>query len=159
MNRTLKHTSPTIPSSRTGARWKLAYGKFEWPACYSYRLELMRKEERRLTCRQKICVDNTSANVPTDKLACASASPNVQSSNSASRNAVIALMVSTKLLLSVASPPKTRCLAALSSPLRWSKKSHTHSSPSFTAADGSRTQQKFGSILTVEVISSIANSP
>ena len=65
--------------------------------------------------------------------------------------------MSTKLSLSSASP--SRCRAALSSPLTRLANSPTRSSLSSTAADTPGTTQTFGAKLTVDAVSSIANSP
>ena len=106
----------------------------------------MVNEERKLTCRQRNWNLSTtlSANVSTDKIARVSASANVQPSDSPLLIPVMPLMISTKLSLLSAFPPKTRWLAAPSSPFRWSIISPEHSSSSRTATDRSGTTQKLG---------------
>ena len=158
MNRTIKHKNPVLPSSWTGAHWKLAYGKYGWPQYCSYDWKLMRNEEIRLTCSKNDVSTTPSANVSAGKFARESASANVHPSDSSFPTAVIPLMILTKLSSTSASPHKIWQLRAISSPLRWFKKSQTHSPPSRTTTGSSGTTQVFGAKLTVEAFLTIANS-
>ena len=115
----------------------------------------MKKEDSRVGKRD---VPTTpSAKICTDKFARTSASANVQPSDSTPPAALIPLMMSTKLSLSSASP--SREPTVLYSPETAFPDSPTHSSSSCTTADTPGTTRTFGTKLTVDVVSSIANSP
>ena len=99
-----------------------------------------------------------SANVSADKFARPSASAKVEPSDSASPTPMKPLMTSTKVPLSSASPSRTKWHAALSSTLRWSTNSSTHSLLFRASTDTPGATQTFGARLTVDAVSSIANS-
>ena len=63
-----------------------------------------------------------------------------------------------KTIIVISFSPRTKWRAEFSSPLRWFKKSWTHSSPSCTNTDLSGTTQTFEARLTIEAVSWIANS-
>ena len=115
----------------------------------------MKKEDSRVGKRD---VSTTpSAKVSTAKFARANASAKVQPSDSAPTAALIPLMMSTKLSLSSASP--SRYSTVLSSPETALPDSPARSLSSSTIADSPGTMQILGIKLTVDVVSSIANSP
>ena len=90
----------------------------------------MNKEDSRVGKRDVSTTPSTKVSI--DKFARASASANVQLSDSAPPTAVIPLIMSTKLSLSSASP--SRWCTAFSSPETGLENSPTHSSPSSRAA-------------------------
>ena len=117
----------------------------------------MRNEERRLTCRQARCVDNTLCQsvywqVRTCQLINKSTALRLRI-----HPGVILRIMSTKLSLSSASPSIWR--AAISSPLTGVTISPTHSWPSSTAADTPGTTETIGAKLIVDAASSMTNSP
>ena len=119
----------------------------------------MGNEEKRLTCRQKRCVDNTLCQLLHWRICtcqCIRKRPALRLSI-ANLNATIHDIEETIINISFSSQNKMTRGTLLTTQLI--KKSWTHSSASRTATDKSGRAQRFGARRTVEAVSSIANSP